>query len=253
MAHTNYVYRILHRPASHARVLINGVMVYDREPDKNITPLAPMTHWLVKGDNAITIELEPRPPSPLTPYMGPHFAMMVALRDNLDDVRYRWEFPDDVATLGLEPKLPWVHPGVFRVEEDLPTPIYLRGSREEFPVEGTPEQHQAVKELYDAFATRDAAGFEAAMELKESEFARFYEPHPLAKAEAMRRLNAPWVMDPFDEADLRFDRYADGRVAHVRRASGRPAVRAVHRDEPYLGWGANFYMTRLDGRWRIFW
>jgi hypothetical protein len=30
-------------------------------------------------------------------------------------------------------------------------------------------------------------------------------------------------------------------------------VRAVHRDEPYLGWGSDFYMTRVDGQWRVFW
>jgi len=39
----------------------------------------------------------------------------------------------------------------------------------------------------------------------------------------------------------------------VRRASGKPAVQATHRDDPYLSWGSDFYMTRQDGRWRIFW
>ena len=25
----------------------------------------------------------------------------------------------------------------------------------------------------------------------------------------------------------------------------------MHRDEPYLGWGADFFMTQVGGRWRI--
>ena len=111
----------------------------------------------------------------------------------------------------------------------------------------------ATGPLLDAFATRDAARFEAAMQLKAEEHDRFYEPQPATKAEAMQRVNAPWVMEPFDAEDLRFDRQAGGRVAFVRRATGKPAVRAVHRDEPYLGWGSNFYMTCIDGRWRVLW
>ncbi|MDI1480998.1 hypothetical protein [Polyangium sp. y55x31] len=252
MAHTNYLYRILHRPASHARALINGIPIYDRIVPDNVAPIGPVTHWLVRGENTITVELSPSPRSPLTPDLGPHFEISVRLAEDLDRAVFTWDYPKSVAALGLPIELPLVGGGVLRIDDDLPDPVYRRGSREEFPAEGTVDQRAAVQELYDAFATRDAGRFEAAMDLKVSEFERYYGPQPLSRAEAMKRMNEPWIMEPFDAHDLRFDRYADGRVAYVRRASGKPAVRAQHRDEPTLGWGSNFYMTRLDGRWRIF-
>ncbi|AKT40608.1 hypothetical protein [Chondromyces crocatus] len=253
MTHANYLYRILHRPASRARAMINGIPIYEREPEANVSPIGPITHWLSRGENAITVELTSAPPSPRTPLLGPHFELQVARDGATDQPLFRWEYPDGVAAVGLTPELPWVHQGILLVDEDLPEPAYRRGTPEDFPVEGTREQHEAVYALYDAFGARDAARFEAVMGLKVQEFERFYGPQPLSRVEALQRMNAPWVMEPFDAQDLRFDRYVDGRVVHVRRASGKPAVKAVHRDEPYLGWGSNFYMTRLDGRWQIFW
>jgi hypothetical protein len=254
MGKTTYLNRILQRPASRARVMINGIGVYDRAPgDKIIGPITPINHWLIKGENIITIELLPEPRSLLTPDMDAWFKMQIVTAQDQENVLWQWEYPEDVLSLGLPIELPRVHEGMFLVLEDQPTPAFFKGTPEEFPVEGTPAQREAVRELYDAFASRDPARFEAAMEIKAGENDKFYEPSPLAKAEAMQRVNAPWIMEPFNEEDLRFDRYAGGRVAYVRRESGRPAVRAVHADEPYLGWGTNFYMTCIDGRWRIFW
>lgn len=253
MSYTKYLSRILHRPASHARVLINGIGIYDREPKANVGPMTMITHWLIKGENLITIELLPAPRSPHTPYMDAWLAMQIVTAADQDTALWRWTFPDDVAVLGLPIELPRLHEGILLVTEDLPPAAWLKATPEEFPPEGTAAQREAVRELYDAFASRDPVRFESVMELKASEHDRFYGPQPLAKAEAMQRMNAPWIMEPFDEADLRFDRYAGGRVAFARRASGKPAVRAVHRDEPYLGWGTDFYMTRIDGRWRVLW
>src|SRR5262249_49089111 len=183
MAKIAYLNRTLQRPASRARVMINGVGVYDRAPkDKIIGPVAPINHWLIKGENIITIELTPEPRSPLTPYMDAWFKMQIVTSEDQDRVLWQWEYPDDVLSLGLPIDLPRVHEGVFVVVDDLPAPAYFKGTPEEFPVEGTPAQHDAVRELYDAFGTRDAARFEAAMELKATEFDRFYEPQPLARA-----------------------------------------------------------------------
>jgi hypothetical protein len=253
MAHENYVYRILHRPASRARALINGVPIYDRVVEKNVAPSGPITHWLRRGENVITVELYPTPRSPLTPLLDAHFGIAILPAEDLDRKVFVWEYPDSLVEAKLPTELPLVHAGIFTVTQDLPVPAYLRASAEDFPVEGTPAQHAAVAELHQAFAGRDAAGFQSAMDLKITEFDRFYGPQPGARADALARMNEPWVMEPFDAEDLRFDRYLDGRLAFVRRASGKPAVRAVHRDEPYLGWGQDFFMTRLDGRWRIFW
>ncbi len=253
MAPPTYLCRILHRPASRARVMVNGIGIYDRTPDKNVAPTAPISHWLRKGENAISIDLTPAPRSPLTPYLDAWIRVQILTADDQDSAIWQWEYPADVLTLGLPIELPRAHEGLFLVPEELPRPAYLDATPEDFPPEGTAAQRDAVRELYDAFATRDVARFEAAMQLKAEEHDRFYEPQPATKAEAMQRVNAPWVMEPFDAEDLRFDRHAGGRVAFVRRASGKPAVRAVHRDEPYLGWGTDFYMTCIDGRWRVLW
>lgn len=253
MSPPTYLCRILHRPGSLARVMINGVGVYERAPEKNVGPVMPISHWLHKGENLVSIELVEAPRSPLTPYMDAWLVAAICTADDQEGALWQWEYPADVLSLGLPIELPRVHEGVFLVPEDLPEPAYLKATPEEFPPEGTAAQREAVLELHEAFATRDVARFEAAMELKAEEHDRFYEPQPASKAEAMQRVNAPWIMQPFDPEDLRFDRFAGGRVAFVRRASGRPAVRAVHRDEPYLGWGTNFYMTCLEGRWRVLW
>jgi len=248
-----YIYRIFHRPGSRARASINGVLIYDRIVTDNVSPAQPITHWLASGDNTLTFELSPAPLSPLTPYMGAHFGFEVREVKEEEVVLFAWHYPNSLVEKELPTALPLLHTEVFPISAELPTPAYAKASREEVPEEGTPELRAAVFELYESFALRDAGRFEKAMEVKSGEFDRYYELPPNSKVEAMEQMNAPWIMEPFNEHDLRFERYQDGRLVKVSRASGRPAVRAVHRDEPYLGWGTDFFLTRLDGRWRIYW
>ncbi len=257
MTPPRYIYRIMHRPGARARALINGVPIYDRIVKDNVSPAQPITHWLASGDNTLTFELSPAPLSPNTPYLGAHFTMLireVKEEEKIEEIDlFAWSYPNSLVDKELPTALPLVHTEVFHVSADLPTPEYAKATREEFPEEGTPELRAAVFELYDAFANRDGARFDKAMEVKYAEFDRYYELPSTAKADAVQEMNAPWIMEPFNEHDLRFERYLDGRLARVYRASGRQAVRAVHRDEPYLGWGTDFFLTRLDGRWRIYW
>lgn len=253
MAPPLYFYRIMHRPGSRARALVNGVPVYDRIVRDNVSPAQPITHWLASGDNTLTFELSPAPRSPNTPYLDAHFAFWIQDDADHETKLFAWEYPTSLTAKELPTLLPLVHTETFHVSAELPAPAYAKASREEFPEEGTPELRAAVYELYDAFASRDAARFEKAMEVKSSEFDRYYTLPSNSKADALAQMNAPWVMEPFNEHDLRFDRYLDGRIVKVRRASGKQAVRAVHRDEPYLGWGTDFFLTRLDGRWRVYW
>jgi len=252
-----YIYRIMHRPGSRARALINGVPIYDRIVKDNVSPAQPITHWLASGDNTLTFELAPAPLSPNTPYLGGHFTsgvQKVEPAKKPEELKlFRGPYPMGLGGKEFPAVLPLVHTEVFHVSADLPAPAYAKASREEFPKEGTPELRAAVFDLYDAFASRDAARFEKAMEVKYDEFDRYYSLPPTTKVEAVQGMNAPWDMEPFNEHDLRFDRLLDGRLAYAHRESGRPAVRAVHRDEPYLGWGTDFFLTRLDGRWRIYW
>jgi len=260
MAPPMYIYRIMHRPGSRVRALINGVPVYNRSVTDNASPAQPITHWLTTGDNTLTFELWEAPLSPRTPYLGAHFAFLIReVKGNNDPTPieeidlFAWHYPNSLIDKEFPTALPLVHTEVFHVSADLPAPAYAKATREEFPVEGTPEQRAAVFELYDSFATRDGARFDQVMDVKYSEFDRYYSLPPNTKAEAVQQMNAPWIMEPFDEHDLRFDRLQDGRLARVYRASGKQAVHAAHRDEPYLGWGTDFFMTRLDGRWRIYW
>jgi hypothetical protein len=143
MSHTKYLSRILHRPASHARVFINGIGIYDREPRANVGPMTMISHWLVKGENLITIELLPAPRSPHTPYMDAWFVMQVVTADDQDRALWRWAFPDDVSVLGLPIELPRLHEGVLLVTEDLPQPAWLKATPEEFPPEGRPARRGA--------------------------------------------------------------------------------------------------------------
>jgi hypothetical protein len=248
-----YIYRIMHRPGSRARALINGVPVYDRIVKNNVSPAQPITHWLASGDNTLTFEMAPAPLSPLTPYMGPHFEFWIQDDKDQDNKLFLWKYPTSLEDKQLPTQLPLVQSEVFHVSADLPEPAYMKATKEDFPVEGTPAMRAAVYELYDAFASKDGARYDQVMDVKYSEFDRYYTLPSTTKAEAIEQMNAPWDLEPFDEQDLRFDRYLDGRLVWVRRESGRLAVRAVNRDEPYLGWGTDFFITRLDGRWRIYW
>lgn len=252
-----YIYRIFHGPGSRARALLNGVPLYDRIVTENVSPAQPITHWLVSGDNTLTVELSPEPRPPNIPGSLTYFEFSVrAVKEGIkiEEVEiFKWIFPNTLKEKELPAVLPLVHSEVFHISADLPEPAYAKATREEFPKEGTPELRAAVFELYDSFASRDAARFEKAMEVKSGEFDRYYELPANSKADAMEQMNAPWIMEPFNEEDLRFERHLDGRLVKVSRESGRPAVGAVHRDEPYLGWGTDFFLTRLDGRWRIYW
>ncbi len=251
MDKVHYTYRIHHRPGSHALVRLNGLPVYDRTPDDLVSPTEPITHALVPGENTIQVDLLD---APADPSGATHFMLIIARLDRPDPVDVlRWEFPNDVRVGGVFPDLPWSEEFTFTPQGDPPPPpVYLAAPEAMFPNEGTPDQVRAVKDFYDGFASKDGGAFLDAMRVRMAEYDRAYGENPKLRQDSVTALQEPWVMDPWNPEDLRFERWLDGRVAFVRRLSGKPAVHAVHRDEPFRQWGADLFITQVGGHWRVF-
>lgn len=248
-----YACRIIHRPPCGARVSFNGIPFYEGTPTQIVGQTAPASHTFVPGTNHITIDLWPAPKLESAPHQESRIDVMVLRLD--DEVPlWRWEYPFSVSGAGLEPKLPWTHTEVFEPEGELPEPVYFRATPEEFPIEGTDEQRATIADIRDAFVTKDFPRYKKALDLRQEEWGRFYgkDFDPTGAARAKESFGEPWIVDPLAPEDLTFERYENGRVARVRRISGRPALHAQHATTPYAHWGTDVFITRVDGRWQIF-
>lgn len=248
----HYTWRVHHRPGSHALVRLNGLPLYDRTVDDLTSPTGPITHALLPGENKIEITLLDGPPDPTG--VPTNLAFILARLERPDPVDvWTFEFPRTLQESGVAPTMPWVEEFVFTPQgAPPPLPTYTESPPSMFPNEGSPGQHQALRELYDAFAGKDGDAFQEAMRIRMDEFERAYGENPQLRAESVQALQEPWIMDPWNPEELRFERWLDGRVAFARRLSGKPAIQAIHRDDPFRSWGADFFLCQVNGRWRVF-
>jgi hypothetical protein len=94
--------------------------------------------------------------------------------------------------------------------------------------------------------------------VKTAEHRKFYGLVPemteeYARGHCTQMLRQPWEVDPYDPKELVFERHQQGRVAYVTRKNGDYALQARHKTNPNMAWKANPYLTRTEGRWRVFW
>lgn len=253
MAIIRYACRIVHRPPCGARVSFNGIPFYESTPDKIVGRTSPVSHTFVPGENRIAIEIWPAPKLLEAPSLESRIQVMILTLDDEKPI-WNWEYPFSPREAGLEPTLPWAHADVFTPSGEIPEPVYFRATPEEFPREGTDEQRAAVDELRSSFEAKDFPRFSDAMALRQHEWGRYYgkDFDPTGPARAREALKEPWNVDPLAPEDLLFERYENGRVARVRRISGRPAIHAQHAVTPQLEWGSDIFITRVDGRWQMF-
>ena len=252
---TRVRYDIQHPPGVVARVLVNDVPFYQDLVDYYASPSGRFNHLLLQGENTITFAIDEVSPDP---YVIRRFTLKLVNHET-EQVLFTENYPGLFEQYPKEErKLPFVHHAKFLFDEETPKPVWLDAPKESFGPEGTPDQHKAVFELWDAYNRQDIDDFLKAMELKTAEFQKFYGLMPELSADAARAeygaaLKEPWDLEPFDPKQLLFERRCDGRVVHVLRNDGGFALRARHKTDPVRSWNARLLMTRVEGRWRIFW
>ena len=251
---TPHYYLIKHPPGMVASISVNDIPIYRRFSDYHQAPNGPFNHWMLSGQNVVHLVLvEPEP----LPNSWHSFSMEV-LRHSDDVPIFTVSFP---GLLALHPEderdLPVAHQTAFNFNEESPRPIWLDAPVTDFPPEGTPEQHQAVFDLHDAYSRGDVDAFSRAIEPKMTELARFYGPNPATspaanRAEFVKNFAEPWDVRPLDFNDLMFERRGGGRTAYVTRKDGGPALLATHKTDPDWTWEPTLHMTQIAGRWTIF-
>lgn len=252
---TPHFFQIKHSPGIVADVLINDVPFYRRVVDHNSSPAGPVNHLLLKGKNTVTVRLaEPN----ADPFRVRPFELCI-LRESDDKVLFRTRWPDFAADYPKdEQKLPIVHETWFDFDEETPAPIWADAPLQSFPSEGTRELHEVVLELHTAYRMQDIDAFLKAMELKTSEFAKFYGQQPFLSPDVAREtygesLRQPWNLAPYDPTKVVFERRANGRAAYARGHEGGPALMALHKTDPAQTWEASLLLARVGDRWRIIW
>ncbi len=257
MAVVPLYYILRQMPGLTLRMALNDVPFYRRTVTFNSAANGPIRHFLVPGENTLQMELFASEVNPKAPNARVVLDFVIA-REEDDVVVHTTRYPELLERHEPEDrKLPLLHRGTFEPPGEQLPPIWEKSPREVFPPEGTADQRAAVIELHEAYAQGDVGKFLEATRIKLEDYHRYY-PDNGAVAPAMlaqkvaSQLRQPWDVAPLDPNDLVFERWADGRVAYVTRRDGGHALCAKHREDPQQEWLANLYLTRVDGRWRIF-
>ncbi|MEP7121894.1 MAG: hypothetical protein ABJE95_13320 [Byssovorax sp.] len=261
MTTTPYLMRMYHGTGVAVRASLNDLPFYRGDGQKNVTVTAPANHLLLPGENVLTLEVykAPRPADALAIEGPVTFTLMV--HEPATPVVHRIDWPSVWADMPIEERsLPLVHSSRFLADDRLPHPVYWDSPPARFDLRGTPEQHEAVREVYRAFQQGDADRFLEINRFKLEERQRFYPDTPELSTGFQRQdlradLSREWHVRPLDQINLEelvFESRAGGRVAYVTRADGGSAIEAVAADDPRSTFATDLFLTLRDGRWRVF-
>jgi len=252
-----YLFQMHHGTGVAVRTLLNDLPMYAGPGQQNITVSGWANHLLLPGENHLRVEIYPAPrPADATTIEGP-VQFTLRLDEEEGTIVHRVTWPDCWEGLPVDQQiLPFVLSSRFVVDERLGRPAYWDAPPTQFPLEGTPEQHLAVQEIYRAFRQRDVEAFFDANALKLAERQRAYGGSDFDSSAQKKKLagyfGRAWALRSSDLGDLTFESRAGGRVAFVTRKDGGRAVEAVAVDDPSETFAADLFLTRHDGRWRVF-
>jgi hypothetical protein len=261
---TPYYYDLHHGAGIALRALLNDLPFYRSAGAEAAAVTAPANHLLVPGENVLTLEIAPpsksvaaavarEPPAPGA-LEGVRFALRIDDED--DTVVHAASWPDPAKK--REP--PTTITARFKVNGGFGRPVYLDAPRARFERKGTPDQREAVREIYRALEKGDAQAFLRLTELKLAERERANPGVPdLAvarqRARLLERFAKRWTLRSVDVKtlkDLVFESRAEGRVAYVTRADGGPALEAVAASDPTNTLATDIFLTRVTGAWKVF-
>lgn len=254
----SYLFQVGHGTGVAARTSLNDLPMYTGAGQQNITVSGPANHLLLPGENTLTIEIYPAPRPADAPTVEGPVVFTLRLDEEEGTIVHRVRWPDCAELLPVAQQvLPFVHVSRFVVDERLVHPVYWDAPKAEFPLEGTPDQHLAVHEYLQAFRKSDVDAFMDANALKLSERQRANPDHSEFERGAQRKKLAgyferEWLVRPTNVEDLAFESRAGGRVAYVTRRAGGRAVEAIAADDPSETFAVDLFLTRHQGRWRVF-
>jgi hypothetical protein len=255
----SYLFQVGHGTGVAVRVVLNDLPMYTGAGQQNITVSGPANHLLLPGENVVAVEIFPAPRPADAPTIEGPVTFTIRLDEDAGTIVHRATWPDDAWEALPDDKqvLPFASITRFVADERLVRPAYWDVPPAEFPLEGTPDQHAAVVEIYLAFARRDVDAFMAANALKLSERQRANPDSSEFAGVTQRKalagyFNREWVVRPTNAEDLSFESRAGGRVAHVTRRDGGRVIQAVAADDPSETFGVDLFLTRHQGRWRVF-
>lgn len=254
----SYACRLRQGPKTIARVTLND-LPFVRDPSSAFRDTArPCSHFLVPGENWLTLEVWDGPVSPDSPQLqGPVDVMIQEIETEKTLARIAWPAFAINAGQKLEAlEMPFYFTTKFELPEEHPKPRYDGLPNESIPEEGTADLLDAVARLRESLASRNAKAFVGENALKLDEQRRFYgdsrdfDPSGLVAAYE-RRFQDPLAVQPVEPAELRFEGRAKNRVAYVTRKDGRPTISARGVLDPGQSYELDPLFVRHDGRWTL--
>lgn len=260
---TRYSFSLAHGPQLIVRATLGDLPFYRGRGVESVALTGPANHLLLPGDNALTLEVDAVSGIAAAALAAspPHLAFTLRIDDEADTRVHAVTLADVWADLPPAPrKLPWKHTSRFHADTRLVRPAYADAPRARFTRDGTPEQKEAVRELYRAFESGDAQAFLRAVKLELDERQRAYPDVPELSAERRRekiaaRFAKKWRIRPIDLRSLKelsFESRLEGRVAFVTRRDGGFAIEAVAANDASNRVEMDLLLTRKGSTWRVF-
>jgi hypothetical protein len=254
----SYACRLRQGPKTIARVTLND-LPFVRDPSAAFRDTArPCSHFLVPGENWLTLEVWEGPPSPDSPlHQGPVDVMIQEIETERTLARIAWPAFAISAGQKLEAlEMPFVYTTKFEVPEEHPKPRYDGLPKEAIPEEGTVDLLDAVARLRESLASRNAKAFVGENALKLEEQRRYYGDSRDFDADGLvaayeRRFQDPLDVQSVEPDELRFEGRAKNRVAYVTRKDGRPTISARGVLDPGQSYELDPLFVRHDGRWTL--
>lgn len=260
---TRYSFTLAHGPLLTVRATLGELPFYRGRGTESASLTGPANHLLLPGDNVLTLELAAPPGAVATALAAapPHLSFAVRVDDEADMLVHAVSVAELWPELPLaERKLPWKHVSRFHADARLVRPTCFEAPRARFNRDGTPEQKEAVREIYRAFESGDAQAFLRAIKLELEERQRAYPGVPELSAARRRekiaaRFARKWRIRPIDLRNLKelsFESRLEGRVAFVTRRDGGAAIEAVAVGDASNRVEMDLLLMRRGSAWRVF-
>jgi hypothetical protein len=256
---TRYSFSLTHGPLVTVRATLNDLPFYRGRGAESAALTGPANHLLLPGDNALTLEVSAPPGGASS--APPQLSFALRIDDEADTLVHAVSAADLWSELPPEQrKLPWKHVSRFHADTRLGRPACADSPRARFNRDGTPEQKEAVREIYRAFESGDAQAFLRAIKLELEDRQRAYAGVPELSAARRRekiaaRFAKKWKIRQIvlrNLKELSFESRLEGRVAFVTRRDGGAAIEAVAVGDASNRVEMDLLLMRKGSSWRVF-